>query len=433
MNTISILTVFPDLYETFLKTSLLKRAQETMSFSVAGFSSFCDPKERIDGPTAGHGAGMALRPEVLERAIDANENKFGKAFKIFVTPQGDKLDAVKVKQLAHMLQSHQHVMFVAGRYEGIDQRVHEEYADLEISIGDYVLMGGDLPIMVTLEATLRHVEGIVGQKESVDQDSFSGSFFDYPTYTVPPRIWKGHTIPEILLSGNHKAMNDWRREVAATNTIKKNFLWIKNHCKNIKDKVLVEEKLPPHYVVLMHDQVVVQEGTVGTSSVTSLDIHDIARSSKTYGIKNYFVVTPLIDQQKIVNKILEFWNTSGIEYNKQRHTAVKEVELKESLESVIKAIREKEGKEPILVATSAQSDNQAQRITYYDQSIVWEHERPVLFIFGTAKGLSSELIKRCDYLLLPIEGFTKFNHLSVRSAAAIILDRWLGCNFVQVD
>lgn len=433
MNTISILTVFPDLYETFLKTSLLKRAQKNMSFSVAGFSSFCDPKERIDGPTAGHGVGMALRPEVLERAIEGTESKHGKAFRIFVTPQGDKLDGVKVKKLAQCIQSHSHVMFVAGRYEGIDQRVHEEYADLEISIGDYVLMGGDLPVMVTLEATLRHVEGIVGQKESVEQDSFSGSFFDYPTYTVPPRVWKGRAIPEVLLSGNHKAMDDWRREIAAEKTIKKNFLWIKQRCTDAKDKVLVQQKLPSHYVVLMHDQVVVQQDTIGTSSVTSLDIHDIARSSKTYGIKSYFIVTPLLDQQKIVKKILEFWNTSGIEYNKQRHTAVKEVELKDTLESVIEAIIQKEGKAPVLVATSAKSDAQVQRITYYDQSIVWSHDRPVLFIFGTAKGLSSELIKRCDYVLLPIQGFSEFNHLSVRSAAAIILDRWLGCNFVQVD
>ena len=215
--------------------------------------------------------------------------------------------------------------------------------------------------------------------------------------------------------------------------LKKNFLWIRQHCKDAKDKLLVEQKLPAHYVVLMHDQVVVQEGMVGTSSVTSLDIHDIARSSKTYGIKNYFVVTPLIDQQKIVSKILEFWNTSGIEYNKQRHTAVKEVELKENLQAVIAAITEKEGKAPVVIATSAQAGDQAQRITYYDQSVVWAQERPVLFIFGTAKGLSDELIKQCDYLLLPIEGFTSFNHLSVRSAVAIILDRWLGCNFVEVD
>lgn len=433
MNTISILTVFPDLYETFLKTSLLKRAQEKMTFSVAGFSSFCDPKERIDGPTAGHGAGMALRPEVLERAIETTENKQGKAFKIFVTPQGEKLTAVTVKKIAHIFEQNNHVMFVAGRYEGIDQRVHEEYADLEVSIGDYVLMGGDLPIMVILEAALRHVEGIVGQKESVENDSFSTPFFDYPTYTVPPRVWKNRAIPEILLSGNHKAMNEWRHETAVQNTLKKNFSWVRKQCKNKRDKALVEQKLVSHYVVLMHDQVIVQNGVVGTSSVTSLDIHDIARSSKTYGIKNYFLVTSLLDQQKIVNKILEFWNTSGIEYNKQRHSAVKEVELKSSLSEVIEAITLKEGKKPLLIATSAQMNDRTKAITYYDHTKVWEHDRPILFIFGTAKGLCEDVMKQCDYILLPVEGFTNFNHLSVRSAVAIILDRWLGCNFIEVD
>lgn len=433
MNTVSILTVFPDLYETFLKTSLLKRAEEKMHFSVAGFSSFCTPRERFDGHTAGHGAGMAIRPEVVERAVAGLEEKHGKAFKIFVTPQGKTLNAQLAQSLGALLQKQNHVMFVAGRYEGIDQRAHDEYADMEISIGDYVLMGGDLPVMVILEAALRHVPGIVGQKESVDRDSFSGSFFDFPTYTVPPREWKNRVIPEILLSGNHKAMDMWRYRQAAHATLRKNFGWVRKHCKNKEDRKVVEELMLPHYVVLMHDQVVVQKGVVGTSSVTSLDIHDIARSCRTYGIKNYFLVTPLLDQQKIVNKILDFWNTTGIEYNNTRHTAVKEVRLENSLEHVIEVIEKQEGKKPLLVATSAQAVGSIARITYYDQDVVWAHDRPVLFILGTAKGLSLELVEKCDYLLLPIQGFTQFNHLSVRSAAAIILDRWLGCNFVKVD
>ncbi len=432
---ISILTVFPDLYSEFLKTSLVKRAQmeERVEFNIAGFSSFCAPKERIDGPTVGHGMGMALRPEVVDRAIVSSEQLFGPALKIFMTPQGKKLTQNMLKDLAKKMVDSKHVMFVAGRYEGIDARVHDEYADLELSIGDYVLMGGDLPVMVVLESVLRYVPGVVGRQESVEKDSFSTAFVDFPTYTVPPRKWKDREIPEILLSGNHAAMEEWRKKTAVQRSVIHHFDWVRSHVESKEDRALVVKAMPAHYVALLHDQVIVQEGVVGTSSVTSMDIHDIARSSKTYGIKEYFVVTPLEDQQKIVETILQFWHTSGVEYNANRSDAVKLITIKESLDSTIETIMKKEGKKPLVIGTSARAVEGVELLSFYDQSKVWEQERPVLFIFGTAKGLSEDLLQRCDFVLMPIEGFVLFNHLSVRSAVAIILDRWMGINMVKMD
>jgi tRNA (guanine37-N1)-methyltransferase len=149
---ISVSTVFPDFYTNFLETSLIKRAQENnlVQFDIAGFSSFCEPKERIDAPTVGHGAGMAIRPEVVERVVASQEKKHGAAFKVFLTPQGKKLDQRLAKELAQKFQKHEHVMLFAARYEGIDDRAQQEYADIEVSIGDYILMGGDLPVMVLL-------------------------------------------------------------------------------------------------------------------------------------------------------------------------------------------------------------------------------------------------------------------------------------------
>ncbi len=432
---ITLATVFPDIYKNFLETSLVKKAQEkaAVSFDVVGFSSFCEPRERLDGPVAGHGAGMAIRPEVMERLVDHQELLHGKAFKIFMTPQGKKLTQPLVRNLAHIFNVNSHVMIVAGRYEGVDERAQSYYADMEVSIGDYVLMGGDVPAMVLLESVMRYIPGVIGKSDSVETDSFTGPFVDYPTYTVPPRQWKDKAIPEVILSGNHAAMNDYRESVAIKKSVKNHFQWVRAYCKKNEDKKKVASVLPSHYVVLMHDEVMLNDTQEGTSSVTSLDVHDIARSSKTYGIKGYFLVTPLLDQQKIVAKFLQFWHEGGVEYNKGRSEAVKLVAVKNSLEDVITAIENQEGIKPLVIATSARKTGHDKLITYYDQEEVWKHDRPVLFIFGTAKGLSNKLVDRCDYLLMPIEGFTEFNHLSVRSAVAIILDRWLGINFLERD
>src|SRR3989338_763144 len=140
---VTVLSVFPHLYDDFLKTSLIGRAQQegAVSFDVAGFSDFCAPKERLDGPTVGHGTGMAIRPEVLERAVEGMEAKYGTAYRIFLTPRGKKLNQEKVQELAKLFTQKEHIMLVAGRYEGIDARAQDHYADLEISIGDYILMG----------------------------------------------------------------------------------------------------------------------------------------------------------------------------------------------------------------------------------------------------------------------------------------------------
>lgn len=428
---VSILTVFPEMYQNFLQTSLIKRAQEqgALSFDVRAFSSFCEPKERIDGPTVGHGFGMAIRPEVVERAVTAQEQKYGKAYRIFLSPQGKKLDQVRAKKIAEDLQNHNHVMFIAGRYEGIDERAVQEYADIELSIGDYVLMGGDLPAMVAIETLARYIPGIVGREESVEKDSFSGPFLDFPTYTTPPRVWKDKEIPEVLLSGNHKAMDEQRLNKAVERSVLEHFNWVRSHCRDKKDQERAAKYIPVHYCALLHDDVVVEKDRIGTSSVTTLDIHDIARSARTYGIKEYFVVTPLEDQQKIVKTVLGFWDNAGIAYNKSRADAVSHVKLVNDLKAVKAAIKEQEGVEPLVIATSAQSVEGVPSISYHDQQLVWGQKRPILLIFGTAKGLSSELIRQCDYLLGPILGFSDFNHLSVRSAAAIIFDRWLGINF----
>lgn len=429
---ISIVSLFPELYKPFLSTSLLERASDNklVDIKTTSLFSFSEPKVRVDGPAFGHGAGMVLKPEVIEKAIEETEKERGKAYKVFFSPHGTKLDQAVLARLKEKVQAAgNHLMLVPARYEGIDARAEAEYADMIISIGDYVLMGGDVPAMVLLEGLLRLIPGIVGKQESVDHESFSGPFVDWPAYTAPVE-WHGKIVPEVVRSGNHKALEEWRMQEAARRTMLGHFDWLRTQKLTDAEKKLAYKQIPSHYVALMHTEVKLPHDQVGTSSVTTYDIHDIARSSRTYDLKNYFIVTPLIDQQKIVQKLLDFWSSDiGIDYNPQRHGAVSRVKLVPGLQEVVDTIEAKEGKKPLIIGTSARlQDAEGKLISFSDQGLIWSQDRPVLLLLGTAQGLSEQIIKACDYVLSPIDGFSDFNHLSVRSAAAIIFDRWLGLN-----
>jgi tRNA (guanine37-N1)-methyltransferase len=428
---ISVLSVFPELYTSFLDTSLMRRAQENgiVDVTVDSFFSYVEPKERIDAPTFGNGAGMVIRPDVVEKAIEAGQATHGKALKIFFSPHGKKLTQKELARLAEQLKSVDHIMCIAGRYEGMDARIEQEYADEIFSIGDYVLMGGDLPVMVLLEGLLRLIPGVVGKSDSVTHDSFQGPFVDYPEFCAPV-VWRDREVPEIIRSGNHGAVAAWREQQAAERTVLGHFQWLRSSVVSEAQKEQVQRIMPHHYVVLMHGDVLVgPERRPGTTSVTSIDIHDIARSSATYGVKQFFIVTPLVDQQRIVTTLLDFWQKgAGIAYNAVRHKAVNQVQVVATIDEVIARIEALEGAKPSLVGTSARCAPHADPISYYDQDVAWQDQKPLLFVFGTGQGLTDELMARCRYILPPVVGFSKFNHLSVRSAVAIILDRWMGIN-----
>lgn len=438
MVTISIITVFPQLHESFISLSLLGKAQEKglLKINLIRFSDFVAPKERIDQQLCGPGAGMILKPDVVEKAINHCIATHGDGFKIFFSPQGTVITQPAIKLLADelftlpatdtLIPTDTHIILVCPRYEGMDARVEKKYADAVVSIGDYVLMGGDLPAQVLLEALLRYAPGIVGNTESVEADSFSGPLLDHPAYTLPV-TWHEQEIPAIVRSGNHEAIAQWRREEACKKTILQRFDWFRSAQPNKELCNEAKKNIPLHYVVLMHDQVKLPDGTTGTSSVTSIDIHDTARSCATYGVENFFLVTPLVDQLSIVETFLNFWHSErGKKYNQSRFQAVSRVRTEISLARVIASIEAETGKEPLIITTSAKVIEHAKTIDYKSQSTVWAHNRPIVFIFGTAQGLADEVVHQSDYLLLPVNGLTDYNHLSVRSAMAIILDRWLG-------
>lgn len=400
----------------------------------------CEPKERIDEPVCGPGSGMIIKPQVIEKAIKACEDSDGPGYKIFFSPQGKTLNQKILKRIASTVTANQgaeptpevtprdHIILLCSRYEGIDIRVEEAYANEIISIGDYVLMGGDLAAQVFIEGFLRLIPEIVGKQESVEDESFSGSLLDYPEYGLPQE-WQGKKIPDIVLSGNHKAIEQWRQEQACKKTILQRFDWFR---KSEPSKALIQQAkkhIPSHYVAIMHSDIILKGGKIGNSSVTSLDLHDTARSCSTYGVKNLFMISELDDQRKIMQTLLDFWKSdTGLEYNATRFEAVSQVIALPTLQEALEKIEKKEGSKPLIITTSAKNHNHPAKIDYFSQGEVWRHNRPVLFIFGTAQGLSDKVINESDYLLGPINGLTDYTHLSVRSAIAIILDRWMGLN-----
>lgn len=454
---ISIITVFPELFDAFIKTSIIARAIEKniVSFQFVRMSDMCAVKERIDEPTVGPGAGMIIKPDVIEKAINTCEEQWGKGFKIFFSPQGITLNQYRLKLWVNtilgerVLKQEQdqtqpndlvndqsnagepHIILVCSRYEGIDARVESYYADLVVSIGDYVLMGGDIPAQVFLEAFLRLIPGIVGRQESVEEESFQGPFLDHPEYGLPVE-WKALQIPEILRSGNHGEIAKWRQQEACKKTLLKRFDWFSRHVSQAQDIARARAHIPNHYIALMHANINLKCGGVGNTSIATIDIHDISRAGTTYGIKNFFVVTPLCDQQEIMRTFLDFWSSErGQKYNANRGYAIGHVIPVDSFDEVFNEIYQKEQKAPLIITTSAKEHSHVKKIDYCSQGEVWQHNRPVLIVLGTGQGLSDEILNRSDYLLGPLKGLPDYNHLSVRSAASIILDRWLGLQTVN--
>jgi hypothetical protein len=182
-------------------------------------------------------------------------------------------------------------------------------------------------------------------------------------------------------------------------------------------------KAHPFYIGLLHYPVYNRNGDIIASAITNLDIHDLARCAETYGAKRFYIINPFEDQQRLIKRICRHWTEGfGAGYNKHRRDAVSLVSIAASLESAISEIESNEGETPILIATDA-ARNTIKNITYNLAKKIVASDRMVMILFGTAWGISKELIEKSDYILEPIFGVSDYNHLSVRSASAIILDR----------
>lgn len=183
--------------------------------------------------------------------------------------------------------------------------------------------------------------------------------------------------------------------------------------------------MPNLYVALMHYPVVNKNGDIIASALTNLDLHDISRASKTYGVRSFYVVTPLTDQKELAERIVSHWKSgSGSIYNPKRREALELICVKDSLKEVVEDIRNQCDDSPKTVATCAKHRSGALRFGRFQEML--KEGKPYLLIFGTAWGLAEDFIAEVDYVLEPVKGKESYNHLSVRSASAIILDRLMG-------
>ena len=210
-----VLTLFPEMFD-ILKQSIIGRAQEIelIDINLINIRDFStDKHKKVDDTPYGGGAGMVMMPDVVDRAYQSIKNK--KAKVIYMSPQGKTLNQKKVEDLAKQ----EHLIILCGHYEGIDQRILDKIVDEEISIGDYVLTGGEIPAMVLIDSVSRYVEGVL-KKDSIKEESFSNGLLEYPQYTRP-EVFNGVKVPEVLLSGHHEKINKWRKQKSFEITKKK--------------------------------------------------------------------------------------------------------------------------------------------------------------------------------------------------------------------
>lgn len=215
---ISIISIFPGLFQSVFAESMIKRAQEKglLEISIYDLRDFSEDKHRrVDDYPYGGGAGMVMKPEPFFKAVRAvRERSPVKGKTVLMSPQGVRLTQDKLKELS----KEKHLIILCGHYEGIDERVRSYLADEEISIGDYILTGGEIPAMVMVDALARLIPGVLSTS-SLEEESFACGLLEYPQYTRPQE-YEGMCVPEILLSGDHEKIRQWRYEEALKCTLK---------------------------------------------------------------------------------------------------------------------------------------------------------------------------------------------------------------------
>ena len=207
----TFITLFPEIIRAYLNESIIKKALEKslIAFETFDPKDFLESKERIDDKVYGGGPGMLLKSEPLMKALDEAISKSDKSKSkiIYLSPKGKEFS----QQVAEEMSKEKNLIFICGRYEGIDQRIIDHYVDEEISIGDYVLSGGELPALVVCDAIARNIKGVLGDDSSLDQETFSKGLLEYPQYTRPEKMKLGE-VPKELLSGDHAAISTWRKK-----------------------------------------------------------------------------------------------------------------------------------------------------------------------------------------------------------------------------
>lgn len=413
---ITVITAFPELMRGYLAASVLGRgiAAGKLEAEVVDIRDFSEGSYRqIDDYCYGSG-GMMLMAEPLAKAVESVSGG-AKPYVVYPSPQGVRLHQELVEDLARK----EHLVIVCGHYEGVDERFTEKYVDMEISLGDFVLTGGEMPAMAIVDAVSRLIPGVVGSESSVEEDSFYSGMLDTPHYTRPAQ-WRGERVPDVLLNGDAKAIERWRRRQSVERTLDRR--------PDIAGRAGIIPWLSGGaYVMEVHYPVLDKRGEKSSTAITGMDLHDIARACRTYGIKKYLLVTPIAQQREMAKRIAGHWTSGwGADYNPDRREAFSTLKIFASVQKALAWAEEKEKKPVFKIATTAKRHEGAQHWLTLKREILRRDHSP-LFIFGTGWGLHDEVMDMADAVMTPIIGGKDgWNHLSVRSAVSITLDRFFG-------
>ena len=422
MLTFTVITIFPQMFASTLGHSILKRAQEKnlLKINLVDLRDYTTDKHKMtDDYPYGGGQGMVMKPEPLVAAIEDARARNPQARVVLLAPQG----RVFKQSVAQRMTSEFEIVLLCGRYEGVDERV-KAFIDEEISVGDYTLSGGEPAANIVIDAVARLIPGVLGNENSAADESFSDGLLEYPQYTRPEEF-RGMKVPDVLLSGDHQRIKEWRQEKSLEIT------------RQRRPDMMAELARPARtakghrqasiYLALLHYPVYDKNHQVVTTAVTNMDIHDICRAGKTYGVQAFYLVTPVKPLQKLALKIIDHWELGyGSQYNVTRKDALALARISDNLDDTIIDIDKETGQKPLIVVTSAR-DTRTLRTSFVAlQEMLQTRPQPFLVIFGTGWGLTETIISQADYVLEAVEGGTDYNHLSVRSAAAVILDRLLG-------
>ncbi|QGY40079.1 tRNA (guanosine(37)-N1)-methyltransferase TrmD [Pseudodesulfovibrio cashew] len=421
-----LVSIFPHYFESPLSSGLMGKAVETglVEFDHVDVRHFAGGVHKsVDDRPFGGGPGMLLKLDPMVKALGSIERP-GRI--MMLSPRGKPLNQARSRELA----LEEDVTLICGRYEGIDERLLDLYDIEMVSVGDFVLNGGEAGAVCLIESVARLLPGFMGHTDSGDEESFSAGLLEYPHYTRPDD-WDGLTVPEVLRSGDHGKICQWRRERSLDATLRDRPDLLPTASLTVEDVDYLRKQSRTRlgrnlYIALCHYPVLNKFGEKVAVSVTNLDLHDMARVTRTYGLGGFYATTPIEDQQALAEQLLAHWKQgAGAKANPDRAEALSKVKVFDDIEAAILDITRQTGQCPRLAATSARLDRrkEAEPATTYGTVRKWLENSPVLLVFGTGHGLAEEILSRAEGILRPIRYLDDYNHLSVRSAVAITVDR----------
>jgi tRNA (guanine37-N1)-methyltransferase len=432
----TVLTLFPEFFIGPLSCAQMARAREAglIHVDLVNPRDFSNSRhQHVDDRPYGGGPGMVMQPEPLASAL-ATVKEPGR--RIVLTPSGVPLTQALARTLAH----ENALTLVCGRYEGIDERLLEAEGLMPVCVGEAVLNGGEAAALCLMEAVARLVPGFMGKEESGFDESFSAGLIEYPHYTRP-EVYQGLEVPETLRGGSHAKIAKWRREASLLRTLERRPELLQGAPLDGADyNFLRSAEKPPAlgrslFLCLLHHPVLDKAGKPGTVSLTNLDIHDMCRVSRTYELAGVLLATPLDDQRELGQRLLTHWTDgAGGRANPDRAQALRLGRMVTGLDEAIDWVTGQVGRPPKIVGTCARTGYRLGRsrkermIAFTPAQTVrgWLQEEAVLLVLGTGHGLAPEVLERADAIVSPVRGFSAYNHLPVRAAAAILVDRLLG-------